>query len=192
MSDIYIEHNRFGTIEGKGRQYGVLCLCLFESIILFSVSIDQYISCAKEELNPVILVFDVEDFIIWIVSICLALGPLVLAILWFTDYWSKIKVCKDGVLVKYPYFFIREKLIPWHEFQTVCICTYSNSARVYFIPDVYVCMVKYGEKKDVKGNWKMKNPLHFSRIIRLWYTAELVCFLQEKCGITVVDQRNDL
>ena len=192
ISDIYVEHNRMGDESVKGQAYIHAFGCLFCSLISSYFAINWYLAYAEEEKKPLILVFDVEGFIVWIFIIFLALVTLIISILSFADYWAKTIVSKDGVLVKYPYPFIRETLIPWEAFQTISICTKSTKERVYFYPRVYVCMVKYGEEKDVRGNWKIEHPFHFTRVIRLWYTPELVCFLQEKCGITVKDQRNDL
>ena len=124
-----------------------------------------------------------------IVFLCLAFNYLVVSILWFTDYWSKIRICRKGVLIKYPYFFMREKMIPWQEFQIVSICTYFYHSRVYSDPILFVCMVKHGAKKNRKGAWKIMDPLYFSSVIHVWYTNELVRFLQEECGVEVVDQR---
>ena len=190
MSDIYVEHNRLGDELVKGQAYTLLFLPLFLSLFTSYLAIDTYLSCAKETYNPSILGFSVNGFIFFILNICLTLILLIVSILTYTDYWSKIRVSKDGVLVKYPYFFISEKLIPWEAFQTVSICTHCYRTRVYIYPTVYVCMVKHGEEKDIRGNWKTEDPFHFTRVIRLRYTPELVCFLQEKCGITVTDQRN--
>ena len=191
MSDIYVEHERLGNGAEKGEPITMVLFSLFLSLVFSYFAIDTYLDHVEEK-KPSILVFDVEGFIVWIFVLILALGCLIVSILTFTDYWSKIRVSKDGVLVKYPYPFISEKLIPWEAFQTVSICTHSNPSRNYFYPKVYVCMIKHGEKKDIRGNWKIEDPFHFTRVIRLRYTPELVCFLQEKCGITVTDQRNVL
>lgn len=184
-SEIYAEQ---GNRYGKGKSDPLLMLVM--GFIFLCLSIFVYIAFAENTKNPIFLIFDSYDEIICVLlPICVSLACFVISSLLYADYWSKVRICKEGVLIKYPFFFIREKLIPWCKFQDVCICSYKYHSRYYSEPEVtevYVCMVKYGERTDAAGLWRVKNPFHFSRIIRVNYEPGLIQFLKDKCGIHVV------
>ena len=187
MNKKYTDYNRLGT--GPDRitniAYTVLAICC--GVFLWVVTFIFIIASANEVNDPVILVFEsYEALILDVIAFCIGTWCMGLGILRVVYYCSTVSVCDDGVLIKYP--ILPEKLLPWNKFQMVCICICDPDAFI-LRTNTFVCFVKYEEKTDSTGMWKIKNPLHFSRIVRIQYTQELVCYLETECGVKVMDLR---
>lgn len=96
----------------------------------------------------------------------------------------------DGLYVKYP--LKEEFLIPWHDFQQVCICRAAYTTRVEHKANDVICCVKHGEKYNWKGRWKTDNPFKYRSVICIAYTSSLAEGITEKCPYNIPDLRNTL
>lgn len=110
---------------------------------------------------------------------------LILNAFFLSQLFAKYKFNKAGVTVKYP--CSAAKLVPWSEFQQVCICytSYSKLGEAF----VVIACVKHGEKKNLFGRWKTDNPFRHRRVITMDYTDELYQTIKENCPYEVVDLR---
>ena len=122
------------------------------------------------------------------VLILLGITLFICVIVQASENFAKYEFCKNGVRTKYP--LEKWKLIPWHEFQEVCICYIYTKYGVGESVFVVICCVKNGEKKNKKGRWKAENPFRHRSVIRIDYTKQLHKELEEKCPYKVKDLRN--
>lgn len=93
-----------------------------------------------------------------------------------------------GIRIKYP--LRHSYIIPWSEFQQVCIC---YAAYTTFGPrkaNTVICAVKHGERPNMYGRWKTDNPFRFRTVIRIEYCEDRYMQLQECCPLPIVDLRN--
>lgn len=115
---------------------------------------------------------------------------LIIVILIFYDRGkAKYKVTEEGLWTSYPFQSLR--LIPWSEFQEVCVC-YAIIERKYGSDRyVIVCFVKHGMTKDYKGRWNTESIFTpYRNLISVDYTYELHDELKEKCPLGVLDLRD--
>lgn len=104
----------------------------------------------------------------------------------YSSYNAKYKIDERGIIAKYPFHSV--KLIPWSEFQQVCVCygDYSKANSAF----VYICCVKKDEKKNFYGRWKTNSAFHYRTVITMDYTEQLYDEIKEKCPYEVLDLRN--
>lgn len=103
---------------------------------------------------------------------------------------AKYRFETDGLNVKYP---LREELlIPWNDFQEVCICRAAYTTRVHQKANDVICCVKHGEKYGWRGRWKTDNPFKYRSVICIPYTPHLAEGIAEKCPYEVPDLRETL
>ena len=97
----------------------------------------------------------------------------------------------DGLKVKYP--LRAEQVIPWNDFQQVCVCYayYVKGDRGHRAEPV-ICCVKKGEKKNSCGHWKTDNPFRYKSVITILYSDELYEGIKERCPYEVPDLRETL
>lgn len=93
----------------------------------------------------------------------------------------------NGLWVKYP--FRSEIVIPWDEFQQVCVIHAEFTTRGKPRANSVICCVKKGEQTNLYGRWKTDNPFHYRSVICIAYTAELYAGIREKCPFDVPDLR---
>lgn len=99
---------------------------------------------------------------------------------------ARYKFEKNGLIVKFP--FKQEKLIPWNEFQQVCLC-YSSYSSVGNANTV-ICCVKKGEKLNIFGRWKTDNPFHCHSVLVIEYKREYYNGIKERCPYDISDLRD--
>jgi len=112
----------------------------------------------------------------WIGWIFIAMG---LAKYTFTD---------SGLLVKYP--ARKEILIPWEEFQQVCICYAAYTTKGPRRANTVICCVKKGETKNGYRRWKTDSFFRYRSVICIDFRESLLNGLKEKYPGTVVDLRD--
>lgn len=112
------------------------------------------------------------------IDLALVILVISMAIFWwwfgwmgYTDYKAYFDYSEEGLGVKY--LLQKRKVIPWGEFQQVCVCYTSYSTRGPATAHSVLCFVKKGEKKNVYGRWKASNPFRSRSVIAIEYTDEL-------------------
>ena len=103
---------------------------------------------------------------------------------------ARFRFLPEGLAATYPLH--QEILIPWEEFQQVCVCyvgyphqdAYTGSE----IRPGVICCVKKGEKKDIFGRWK-ENPFRYRSVIYLIHKPEYLAALRQVCPYPVPDLR---
>ena len=107
-----------------------------------------------------------------------------------SDGMAKYQFQTDGLQVKYP--LEKEKLIPWDEFQQVCVCYSGYTTRGERSATPVICCVMQGEKKNGYGRWKTDAISHYRSTITFLYTPERYAGIQERCPYEVPDLRTTL
>ncbi len=101
------------------------------------------------------------------------------------------RFASDGLYIKYP--LQKGKLIPWNEFQQVCICYGGYGGNADLPLKEVLCFVKKGEKESpLHGRWKTDNPFHYRSVISIAYTPELHEGLKQKYPGDIVDWRGSV
>lgn len=118
-----------------------------------------------------------------VAAICFWIGWLFIA-----SGLAKYTFDDSGLLVKYP--IRKEILIPWQEFQQICVCYAAYTTRGPRRANTVICCVKMGEKKNGSGRWKTDNPFRYRSVICIDFRESLLKGLEEKYPGTVVDLRN--
>lgn len=103
---------------------------------------------------------------------------------------AKYRFEKDGLIVKYP--LRKEKIIPWTEFQQVCVCYGAYTTRGTPRASTVICCVKKGEEPNIYGRWKTDNPFRSHSVITIDYKPEYYNGIKERCPYDVPDLRNTL
>ena len=102
-----------------------------------------------------------------------------------TAIYTKYTFSQEGVMAKYPGH--RPKIIPWDDFQEVCICYADYNSRTDGHLTKVICLVKKGERKNLLGRWKVDNFLHCKSVIRIDYTEELYNEILSVCPHRVIN-----
>ncbi len=103
--------------------------------------------------------------------------------------FAKYRFEMEGIRVKYP--LRRSFIIPWVDFQQVCVC---YTAYTTFGPrkaNTVICAVKHGETPNFYGRWKA-NPFHYKTVLTIEYREDRYKALCEACPVKVDDLRNTL
>lgn len=132
---------------------------------------------------PIELIFPLVSIIIALATFFLLIG-LAFISSGLARYCFKI----DGLEVKYP--LQPRCLIPWEDFQQVCIVYAAFTTRGERRANTVICCVKKGEKKNIYGRWKTDNPFRYRTVICIAYSPELYEGIKEKCPYKVEDLRN--
>lgn len=124
-----------------------------------------------------------------VVTLLSAISFFVISLGWmvYTDYKAYFDYSEEGLGVKY--LLQKRKVIPWSEFQQICICYTSYSTRGERTAHSVLCFVKKGEKKNIYGRWKASNPYHSRSVISMEYTDELYKEVQKHCPYEIPDLR---
>ena len=107
--------------------------------------------------------------------------------LFYTNHKAYFDYSAEGLGVKY--LLQKRKVIPWNEFQQVCVCYASYSTRGEGRAHSVLCFVKKGEKQNVYGRWKADNPFHNRSVITMEYTDELYEEVKKHCPYEIPDLR---
>lgn len=99
--------------------------------------------------------------------------------------FAKYEFSPDGVEVKY--VGRRTQIIPWDDFQEVCICYADYTAGADSQLTKVICLIKKGEKKNIFGRWKVDNFLRYRSVIRLDYSPALYQKVLDVCPYPIVD-----
>lgn len=105
----------------------------------------------------------------------------------YTDHKAYFDYSAEGLGVKY--LLQKRKVIPWDEFQEVCVCYASYSTRGERTAHSVLCFVKKGEKRNLYGRWKADNPFRSRSVIAMDYTDELYEEVQKHCPYKIPDLR---
>lgn len=99
---------------------------------------------------------------------------------------AQYRFAKSGLLVKYP--LRSEHLIPWSEFQEICVC---HAAIKYGVGgNSIICCVRKGEHKNWWGRWKTDNFFRYKTVMCIDYRPSLLEGLREMCPYPVEDLRD--
>lgn len=123
-----------------------------------------------------------------IMPITLSIFLLYLSYSLINSSLAKYRFEAEGIRIKYP--LRRSCVIPWREFQQVCIC---YAAYTTFGPrkaNTVICAVKHGEKPNMYGRWKTDNPFRYRTVIRIEYCEDRHMQLREYCPLPIIDLRN--
>lgn len=115
--------------------------------------------------------------------ICYALGWV-----FISQGLAQYRFTKAGLLVKYP--LRSEHLVPWSDFQQVCVCLAAYTTRGEPRANTVICCVRKGERKNGWGRWKTDNPFRYKSVICIEYRPSLLEGLREMCPYTVEDLRD--
>lgn len=128
-------------------------------------------------------------------SIRLFIFTMLLAISAFIIGWTLIKIClaryrfEDiGLAIKYP--LEKEIIVPWEDFQQICVCYAAYTTRGERRASTVICCVKKGETKTSIGRWKTDNIFRYRSVICIVYSEPLLNGITEKYPGTVVDLRD--
>lgn len=125
-----------------------------------------------------------HDFSLWIlgngfVFLCLSIGCFVIQRQLLRNLFTKYSFCPNGVKATLWKKFTQ--IIPWEDFQEVCICHADFNSRSDGKLTKVICFVRKGEKKNIYGRWKVDNFLRYGKVIRLDYSSELHEELSRLC-----------
>ena len=117
----------------------------------------------------------------------------------FAAIWMEVQVgareCKitqEGIRVKY--LLYKEKLLPWVQFQQICVCFEPVKKRHIpprFTDQEIICFVLPKAKKDSWGFWNIYSKRYFRKILFIPYSEASMKELQEFCPLKIVDLRTD-
>ena len=99
--------------------------------------------------------------------------------------FAKYEFYSYGVEAKY--FGRHSQIIPWDDFQEVCICYADYNCGYHSQLTKVICLIKKGEKKNIFGRWKVDNFLRYRSVIRLDYSPELHQKVIDVCPYHIVD-----
>lgn len=123
-------------------------------------------------------------------EVIVAAGLLILGWLFIADGLAHYRFEENGLWAKYP--LQKPILIPWDDFQQVCVVYAAYSTRGGARASTVLCCVKKGEKLNGRRRWKTDNPFHYRSVITIVYTPELHQGLIERCTQEVVDLRDTM
>ena len=139
-----------------------------------------------------LLTGNVENVAIWLLA-------MVYSSYLFAGIWMEVqvgarecKIAQEGICVKY--LLSNEKLLPWEQFQQICVC-FEPVKRRYIPPrftdQEIICFVLRKAKKDSWGFWNIYSKKYFREILFIAYSEESLKELQEYCPMQIVDLRTD-
>jgi hypothetical protein len=117
----------------------------------------------------------------------------------FAGIWMEVqvgarecKIAQEGICVKYP--LSNEKLLPWEQFQQICVC-FEPVKRRYIPPrftdQEIICFVLRKAKKDSWGFWNIYSKRYFRTILFIRYSEEVMKALKEHCPTSIIDLRQE-
>lgn len=164
----------------------VLLLSIFPLLgvfLFFFAFYVPYYDCVFE--GGTIAAFEIGTFIF----------NILLAISAFMIGWTLIKIClaryrfEDiGLAIKYP--LEKEIIVPWEDFQQICVCYDAYTPNVPRRTSTAICCVKKGETKNSVRRWKTDNIFRYRTLICIDYSEPLLNGITEKYPGTVVDLRD--
>lgn len=101
---------------------------------------------------------------------------------------SRYRIEPEGLRVKLP--FRAARLIPWDDFQEVCLC-YVRDSRWAKERETgpAICFIRKGEKPAGLVNyWKTHSPFPYRTILTVMRTEERLAQVRECCPVKVVDR----
>lgn len=153
---------------------GVLMIGTAVYVFYISVAVDGY---------SVGLVFTCIFPVIVLGLICILLGWA-----FIQGGLSKFRFQADGIYVIRP--LSHNRLIPWDQFQEICVCYGAFTTRGTPNAAVVICCVKHGETKNAAGRWKTDNPFRYNSVISILYSQEAHAKIKDVCPFEVIDLRN--
>lgn len=121
------------------------------------------------------------------VVVCISGGFLSLGWAFISSGLARYCFEKEGLIAEYP--LRKPILIPWEDFQQVCILNTAFTTVGERRANTVICCVKKGEKKNGYGRWKTDNPFRYRSVICIDYQPELYEGLIERCPYEVIDIR---
>lgn len=163
----------------------ILLLLGFFPIVGISLSalgiIVAYVSIVNDGY-PIFAIFVFLVFVMVIAAFFLVLGWAIIS-----EGLARYRFETNGLHVKYPLHL--PHLIPWDEFQQVCVIHAAFTTRGERRANTVICCVKKGEKKNIYGRWKTDNPFRYRSVISIAYTPELHEGIKNRCPYEVCDLR---
>lgn len=141
--------------------------------------------------SQVLLALREGDFTIWSVVYCcikMAIACFFLdmerriLLLLFTKY----EFTTSGIeCTSFRYYKWR---IPWDKFQAVCICCADEIAWSDKKPTKALCFVQKGERRDIRGRWKVDAFWRYPKIIRMNDSVDLLEEVMRNCPLAITDE----
>lgn len=156
-------------------------LGVFLSFSAIYVFYDMYI--VNGNSLPAVLFF--LSFIIPVAVLCYILGWLLIE-----NGMARYTFTDNGLIAKYP--FRKPIIVPWDDFQQVCICYAAYTTRGKPRASTVICCVKKGERKTSVGRWKTDNPFRYRSVICIPFREALLNGLKKTYPGEVVDLRDTL
>ena len=101
---------------------------------------------------------------------------------------ARFRFLKEGLMVKFP--LEEEYLIPWDEFQQVCVIYGQYSTRGTPRASSIICCVKKGQKKNLYGRWKIDSVFTYRTVLGILFKPEYLAGIREVCPYQVPDLRD--
>lgn len=101
---------------------------------------------------------------------------------------AQYRFTNEGLFTKYP--LSKKKLVPWKEFQQVCVCYAAYTTRGERRANTVICCVKKGEKKNMRRRWKTDSLFRYRSVICIDYQPTLLEGLKDVYPGEVVDLRD--
>ena len=101
---------------------------------------------------------------------------------------AQYRFTKEGLFAKFP--LSKGSVIPWEEFQQVCVCYAAYTTRGERRANTVLCCVKKGEKKNMRRRWKTDSIFHYRSVICIDYQPALLEGLKDVYPGEVVDLRD--
>ena len=172
------EKKRVSDPDIKAIRIAHIIICIIISVVSSKLTFDM----VKDSIvdNSVFSILMLVPAFFGIVGI----GSIIYAFLEALDMTAKVGITEHGIIIKYP--LCPWAAISWEQFQVACICfEYKRHTE----GDSMLCLVKYGERTSIRGRWKTENPLHYRRLIRMYYTEELLSGLLQYYPNPIYDLR---
>lgn len=151
------------------------------TVAAISVSYSSYVHDGYSLLHTLLLFI----FMMSVAFLCYVMGWLFIA-----SVLAQYRFTKMGLFAKFP--LQKEILIPWEDFQQVCICYAAYTTRGEPRANTVLCFVKKGEKKNWKLRWKTDNIFHYRSVLCIDYRDSLFEGLKEVFPGDIPDLRNTL
>lgn len=150
--------------------------------LAFSAFFVAYSTYANEGY-PIEYALTIFGFIMLVAGFFCYLGWILIA-----NGLAKYTFTDVGLVAKYP--MKKELVIPWEEFQQVCVCHAAYTTRGTPRANTVICCVKKGENTNGLGRWKTDNPFRYRSVICIDFQNSLLKGLIEKYPGVVVDLRD--
>ena len=101
---------------------------------------------------------------------------------------AQYRFTREGLFAKFP--LSKGEVIPWDDFQQVCVCYAAYTTRGERRANTVICCVRKGEKKTWRGRWKTDSLFRYRSVICIDYQISLLEGLRDVYPGAVVDLRD--